>query len=147
MNNTTTMTPNAAHSQVLTLLAELSNKLDPMPAPKPETVSLCEVQQRMHFLPEFGELNEALCNLEKVAHDIHIEIACRVKRLAHSAPASNAAAWQYVLEHRLKDLRLACDEISLPALRYSNHVRHLTCLLVLAADGTIDDLETGGHHE
>lgn len=123
---------------LLSTLAELSDKLEPQPAPRPETVPESDLRN-LWTLPVGRALEDMHQGVEAALKAVYETEGVMTRTLALAAsraPARNAGAWAVVLgdamRRRLKEDREAAYAA---IVRYHDDIRLAGQLAVLAADG------------
>lgn len=133
--------------RLLSLLGELTEKLEPAPAPKPETVTITDMNVILPLLKERDALKDAIAEVKRAMTEISVEASA----LRRKCPAArNERAWGSVFtasQHGL-DTMLEAAAYNLQAVE--TYVRNIARMLVLAADGdpeAMNALLEGEDHE
>ena len=94
------------HEQLLSLLGELTDKLTPAPAPKPEKVKVGQIE----CLAPFSELREAIGrHMEAVIADAK-ELEREVKKAVRAyPPCESERAWEAVFKRGINQLHNMVD--------------------------------------
>lgn len=126
--------------QLLSLLGELTDKLTPAPAPKPEKVKVGQIE----CLAPFTELREAIGrHMEAVIADAK-EFEREVKKTVRAyPPCESERAWEAVFKRGVDQLHNMVDVLIWHTGTIQQQAFHLAQLVVLAAEGD-DDLSKGG---
>ena len=124
------------HEQLLSLLGELTDKLTPAPAPKPEKVKVGQIE----CLAPFSELREAIGrHMEAVIADAK-ELEREVKKAVRAyPPCESERAWEAVFKRGINQLHNMVDVLIWHTGTIQQQAFHLSQLVVLAAGGD-DDL-------
>ena len=140
-------TNDTTREQLLALLGELTEKLEPAPAPKPETVPVTDMNVILPLLKERDALKDAIAEVKRAMTEISVEASA----LRRKCPAArNERAWGSVFtasQHGL-DTMLEAAAYNLQAVE--TYVRNIARMLVLAADGdpeAMNALLGGEDHE
>ena len=122
--------------QLLSLLGELTEKLTPAPAPKPEKVKVGQIE----CLAPFSELREAIGrHMEAVIADAK-ELEREVKKAVRAyPPCESERAWEAVFKRGVDQLHNMVDVLIWHTGTIQQQAFHLAQLVVLAAEGD-DDL-------
>ena len=122
--------------QLLSLLGELTDKLTPAPAPKPEKVKVGQIE----CLAPFSELREAIGrHMEAVIADAK-ELEREVKKAVRAyPPCESERAWETVFKRGVDQLHNMVDVLIWHTGTIQQQAFHLAQLVVLAAEGD-DDL-------
>lgn len=137
----------AIQTQLLSLLGELTDKLNPAPAPKPETVP----PFKLYIAPLYEKrkaLNDALEEVRRAANDLDTETQNIVSQIP---AASNERVWKDIFSNTATMLRDMVTTCGWQAKTIERHADHMGHLLVMAADGDTDFLnaleERAAEHE
>lgn len=140
------------HEQLLSLLGELTDKLTPAPAPKPEKVKVGQIE----CLAPFTELREAIGqHMEAVIADAK-EFEREVRKAVRAfPPCESERAWETVFKRGVGQLHSMVDVLLWHTGTIQQQAFHLAQLVVLAAEGNDDLLyplrygvnKEGGSHE
>ena len=138
--------------QLLSLLGELTDKLAPAPAPKPEKVKVGQIE----CLAPFSELREAIGrHMEAVIADAK-ELEREVKKAVRAyPPCESERAWEAVFKRGVDQLHNMVDVLIWHTGTIQQQAFHLAQLVVMAAGGDDDLLyqlrygisKEGGSHE
>ena len=138
--------------QLLSLLGELTDKLTPAPAPKPEKVKVGQIE----CLAPFSELREAIGrHMEAVIADAK-ELEREVKKAVRAyPPCESERAWEAVFKRGINQLHNMVDVLIWHTGTIQQQAFHLAQLVVMAAEGDDDLLyplrygvnKEGGSHE
>ena len=124
------------HEQLLSLLGELTDKLTPAPAPKPEKVKVGQIE----CLAPFTELREAIGRHREAVIADAKELEREVKKAVRAyPPCESERAWETVFKRGINQLHNMVDVLSWHTGTIQQQVFHLAQLVVLAAEGN-DDL-------
>lgn len=128
------------HEQLLSLLGELTEKLEPTPAPKPEKVKVGQVE----CLAPFSELREAIDrHMEAVIADAK-EFEREVRKAVRAyPPCESERAWEAVFKRGINQLHNMVDVLIWHTGTIQQQAFHLAQLVVMAAEGD-DDLSKEG---
>ena len=109
-------------------LDELTERIDPAPAPLPETVSLGRLQCLPPLYARRTAVDKAAENLRNAVH----ELKCAVKPLRKEIPAaSNVRAWAYTMDSMSQSVQNGVAAITRQSMLRAQ-------LLVLAANGEVE---------
>ena len=124
------------HEQLLSLLGELTDKLTPAPAPKPEKVKLGQIE----CLAPFPELRDAIGrHMEAVTANAK-ELEREVKKIVRAyPPCESERAWEAVFKRGVDQLHNMVDVLIWHTGTIQQQAFHLSQLVVMAAGGN-DDL-------
>ena len=142
------VTQPATHEQLLTLLGELTEKLEPTPAPKPETVAPCDVQAFLPLQKARTALAAAMKSLERACDTIQAEADALLRK--QSSVARNESAWRVVFNQARHDMREMVGAAYASGDTLQRYTNQLARLLVLAGDGMpvdLDAVQGGESHE
>ena len=130
--------------QLLSLLGELTDKLTPAPAPKPEKVKVGQIE----CLAPFSELREAIGrHMEAVIADAK-ELEREVKKAVRAyPPCESERAWEAVFKRGINQLHNMVDVLIWHTGTIQQQAFHLAQLVVLAAEGDNDLSKEGAEHE
>ena len=133
-------TDDTTREQLLSLLGELTEKLTPAPAPKPEKVKVGQIE----CLAPFSELREAIGrHMEAVIADAK-ELEREVKKAVRAyPPCESERAWEAVFKRGVDQLHNMVDVLLWHTGTIQQQAFHLAQLVVMAAEGD-DDLSKGG---
>ncbi|WP_297893861.1 hypothetical protein [uncultured Desulfovibrio sp.] len=124
------------HEQLLSLLGELTDKLTPAPAPKPEKVKVGQIE----CLAPFTELREAIDQHMKAVIADAKEFESEVRKTVRAyPPCESERAWETVFKRGVDQLHNMVDVLIWHTGTIQQQVFHLAQLVVLAAEGN-DDL-------
>ena len=133
--------------QILTLLSELNDKLLPLSAPKPETVTPIDVQGFLPLQEARKALAAALESLERACNSIQAEADALIRK---QSSARNERAWGVVFSQSRRDMRDMVGAAYITGNNLRSYANQLARLLVLAGDGMPVDLDAlleGEGHE
>ena len=133
--------------QILTLLGELNDKLLPLPAPKPETVPLGNVQGFLPLQEARSALAAALESLERACNRIQAEADELIRK---QSSARNERAWAVVFSQSRRDMRDMVGAACITGNNLRSYANQMARLLVLAGDGMpidLDAVQGGEGHE
>ena len=100
------VTQAATHEQLLALLGELNDKLLPLPAPKPETVSSVD----MNFILPLDGLRQSLQKSIAEINGIMREASVQLSALYRKMPAArNERAWGVVFLNQKRSFQTMTD--------------------------------------
>ena len=130
--------------QLLSLLGELTDKLTPAPAPKPEKVKVGQIE----CLAPFSELREAIGrHMEAVIADAK-ELEREVKKAVRAyPPCESERAWEAVFKRGINQLHNMVDVLIWHTGTIQQQAFHLAQLVVMAAEGNDDLSKEGAEHE
>ena len=140
------------HEQLLSLLGELTDKLTPAPAPKPEKVKVGQIE----CLAPFTELREAIDQHMKAVIADAKEFESEVRKAVRAfPPCESERAWETVFKRGVDQLHNMVDVLIWHTGTIQQQAFHLAQLVVLAAEGDDDLLyplrygvnKEGGSHE
>jgi len=138
---------NATQEQLLALLGELNDKLLPLPAPLPETVTVTDMNVILPLLKERDALKDAIAEVKRAMTGIGIEASA----LRRKFPAArNERAWGSVFTASQHGLDIMVEAATYNLQAIETYVRNIARMLVLAADGdpeTVNALLEGEGHE
>lgn len=133
--------------QLLSLLGELTEKLDPTPAPKPERVKSWQVE----CLAPFYDLRDSMQKkMEAIFADAK-ELEREVKKAVRACPpCENEAAWEAIFKRSISQLHEMVTVLGWHTGSIEQQAFHLCQLAVMAAGGDPEaaiSLQGGERHE
>ena len=141
------VTQPATHEQLLALLGELNDKLLPLPAPKPETVSSVD----MNYILPLDGLRQSLQKSISEINGIMREASVQLSALYRKMPAArNERAWGVVFLNQKRSFQTMTDAAACSLQAVDTYLVDIARMLVLAADGdpeTVNALLEGEGHE
>ncbi len=132
--------------QLLSLLGELTEKLEPAPAPKPEKITMAHIYMAP-YQSEREDLDRATESVETCANALRREVQKLVRALP---PMENERVWQHIFKHSLDEFEDMVTALGWHACAMRRHADHLVHLAVMAAGGdpeAVAALQGGERHE
>lgn len=132
--------------QLLSLLGELTEKLEPAPAPKPEKITMAHIYMAP-YQSEREDLGLATESVETCANALRREVQKIVRALP---PMENERVWKHIFEHSLDEFEDMVKAMGWHACAMRRHADHLVHLVVMAAGGdpeAVAALQGGECHE
>ena len=124
--------------QLLALLGELTEKLEPAPAPKLETVNPGAL-----YLPPLYEARKALEDAFEEAKKAAIKLEEAMKVASKKIlPARNERAWKHIFDDANITLRDMVDVCGWQAKTINRQAIQMAHLLIMAADGDPEAVAT-----
>lgn len=133
--------------QLLSLLGELTEKLEPTPAPRPESVTITDMNVLLPLLKERDALKDAVAEVRRAMTEISVEASALRRKIP---AARNERAWGSVFNASQHGLDMMLEAVSYNLQATENYVRNIARMLVLAADGdpeAVAALQDGERHE
>ncbi|MGE9984203.1 hypothetical protein [Desulfovibrio sp. SGI.169] len=128
-------TPEQTRERLLSLMEQLSDKLEPEPAPLPETVKPGCLQYLPPLYARRTAVDKAAENLWKAVS----ELKYAMKPLRAEIPAaSNVRAWAVAMDHMEQVLDSMCQSVQNGVDAIARQALLMAQLLVLAANGEVE---------
>ena len=127
----------ATREHLLDLLSELTNKLDPAPAPKPEPVKLGQL-----YLAPCQELRESITRHMEAAEKDAKQMMREIKKFIRTCPpAVSEKAWDEVFKQAMVEMDMMLLTLGYHTSAIDRHAWHVAHLAVMANGGDINRLQ------